>query len=187
MTMNGRMITTWTTAMAATVLMEATDPMEATVAKGGMVVMAAMEDMEDMEDTEDTEVMEVMETTTALADTEGRVVSSANSDMEATAEVTEDMEEDTEATGMATEIVMAMVTVVDRATEMVTAKATAVVRATVTHTAVERASGMPMVAERGITPATRAAVDTGRVAATTAVAAMAAATISFSPIFIRNI
>merc|ERR1719391_1305559 len=145
MTMNGRMITTWTTAMAATVLMEATDPMEATVAKGGMVVMAAMEDMED---TEDTEVMEVMETTTALADTEGRVVSSANSGMEATAEVTEDMEEDTEAMGMA------------------------------------------MVAERGITPATRAAVDTGRVAATTAVVAMAAATISsllFYPKHCKNI
>merc|ERR1719167_888113 len=134
-------------------------------------------DTVDMVDTED------METTTALVDTEGRVVSSANSDMEATAE-------DTEATGMATEIVMAMVTVVDRATEMVTAKATAVERATVTHTAEERASGMPMVAERGITPATRAAVDTGRVAATTAVAAMAAATISsllFYPKHCKNI
>merc|ERR1719403_559879 len=108
--------------------MEVTDPMEATVAKGATVDTAAMlEAMEAMADTVDLDT----ETTTAMADTEGRVESSANLDTE----VMEDMEEGTEATEMATE------------------------RATATDTA----------AERGPTPATRAAVDTERAAVTTAV------------------
>merc|ERR1711931_102680 len=179
-------------ATAATVPMEVMDPTEATVAKGATVDTAAMVEVmvEAMADTVDLDT----ETTTAMADMEGRVASSANLD-------TEDMEEGTEATEMATEMVTAMVTAVEGATEMVTAMVTAVERATATHTAVERATATHTAEERatatltaavrGPTPATRAAVDTERVAVTTAVAAtVAAATTSlalFYPKHCKNI
>merc|ERR1711931_453722 len=155
-------------ATAATVPMEVMDPTEATVAKGATVDTAAMVEVmvEAMADTVDLDT----ETTTAMADMEGRVASSANLD-------TEDMEEGTEATEMAT--------------EMVTATHTAVERATATHTAEERATATLTAAVRGPTPATRAAVDTERVAVTTAVAAtVAAATTSlalFYPKHCKNI
>merc|ERR1711931_528978 len=155
-------------ATAATVPMEVMDPTEATVAKGATVDTAAMVEVmvEAMADTVDLDT----ETTTAMADMEGRVASSANLD-------TEDMEEGTEATEMATEMVTAMVTAVERAT----ATHTAVERATATHTAEERATATLTAAVRGPTPATRAAVDTERVAVTTAVAAtVAAATTSLA-------
>merc|ERR1711931_323207 len=165
-------------ATAATVPMEVMDPTEATVAKGATVDTAAMVEVmvEAMADTVDLDT----ETTTAMADMEGRVASSANLD-------TEDMEEGTEATEMATEMVTAMVTAVERAT----ATHTAVERATATHTAEERATATLTAAVRGPTPATRAAVDTERVAVTTAVAAtVAAATTSlalFYPKHCKNI
>merc|ERR1711931_92055 len=172
-------------ATAATVPMEVMDPTEATVAKGATVDTAAMVEVmvEAMADTVDLDT----ETTTAMADMEGRVASSANLG--------------TEATEMGTEMVTAMVTAVEGATEMVTAMVTAVERATATHTAVERATATHTAEERatatltaavrGPTPATRAAVDTERVAVTTAVAAtVAAATTSlalFYPKHCKNI